>query len=289
MALFLFTACPAQRHQPPPINRNVLGLTTTPTAGRKSKRVLHAVGGRALPPGSRFFEYYFPPVTSPVNGKVILLQPSLAGRGKGRGAKGVSAAVLPAGCAHRPRLHAGGCARNFQPSEARAPRTPGRQLRFPRFPKGPEPAGDGLSAPAQSQLKGAPRRNWTEPGRPGPLAPGLRSPDYVPVPAFPLRLLTRLGSPGPEPAPPASPPPPSPARPRAPGLSARCGAVSRGPLAWATVSSCLRGFPQALGPLCGLGREGPGQRLSFHLTHPCPQSLKFPFIQPLEPKALKLW
>lgn len=48
MALFLFTACPAQRPRAPPINRNGLGLTSTPTPGRKSKRVLHAVGGQGV-------------------------------------------------------------------------------------------------------------------------------------------------------------------------------------------------------------------------------------------------
>lgn len=81
---------------------------------------------------------------------------------------------------------------------------------------------------------------------------------YIPVPAVPLQVLTGLGARPGASSRPRGPSPPSPARPLFPGRPARGGAVSRGPLAWATVTGSL---PHTFRPLCGL---------TFHPTTPPP-------------------
>lgn len=79
---------------------------------------------------------------------------------------------------------------------------------------------------------------------------------YIPVPAVPLQVLTGRGARPGASSRPRGPSPPSPARPLFPGRPARGGAVSRGPLAWATVTGSL---PHTFRPLCGL---------TFHPTTP---------------------
>lgn len=113
--------------------------------------------------------------------------------GKGRDAKGVTAASPAAGCAHpTPHFSPGGHAPPVQPP--RSPRGGGRRRRVPASPGAWNPLG-----PAQGELQGARRWRRTEPGNLGLSCPA-GAPWLPTCPGLPAPAAVAAGEPVPEPA-----------------------------------------------------------------------------------------
>lgn len=274
-----------QHHHPGPCKRKCQMPNPYPYPWGKIKEGLRCRWSGAVAPPFALLLTPLSVSSLPGRGKVILFSPDSSGVGKEREKAEVlrelTVAALPAGCAHCPRLQAGGYAPSSSPREACAAgaRADGCAVLASPSAWSPDP-----SARPEVLLRGAPRWSRPEPGRPG--AP-LRAPCYVPVLAFPLQLLTCLGSPAW-----SQPPPAEPALSRAPSLSGTLGQMWGGLSRAIGLGHCFelasRISPGFAAPLWA-GKRGcrPAPYLSPHIH--CPLFPRFPSHPAPRAQASKLY